>query len=103
MGAPNVDRMLEGMPALMLSEWMAFAAVEPFGEERNDYRLAFALAVIINMFRGKDAQPVTPKDLMPTVGILADEFAPAQHDAPVQPRKHPSVAMFEEAYSAWAQ
>lgn len=98
--------MLEGMPSTMFSEWMAFAAVEPFGEERDDYRLAFALAVIVNMFRGKDSQPVTPKDLMPTVGVLGEAYVPEPYTGgAIMPPKHPNVIAFEEAMKVaqWAQ
>lgn len=96
--------MLAGMSSAMLSEWMAFAAVEPFGEERNDYRLAYALAVIVNLFRDKDTPPVQPKDLMPSVGIL-EAYVPEPYGAPAQPPKHPNVAAFEEAMrvAQWAQ
>lgn len=89
------------MPSSLLSEWMAFAAVEPFGEERNDYRLAYALAVIVNMFRGKDSKPVTPQDLMPTVGLAA--YVPEPADGTVVPPAHPNVQAFEETYRLWAQ
>lgn len=89
------------MPSSMLSEWMAFAAVEPFGEERNDYRLAYALALVVNMFRGKDAKPVTPLDLMPRVGALAGEaYVPEPLDVPAP---HPNVRAFEEMYRQWEQ
>lgn len=96
--------MLAGMPSAMLSEWMAFAAVEPFGEERNDFRLAYALAIIVNMFRGKDTQPVTPLDLMPRVGALAgDVYVPEPVGMAATPAPHPGVQAFEEMYRQWEQ
>lgn len=89
------------MPSSLFSEWMAFAAVEPFGEERNDYRLAYALAVVVNMFRGKDSKPVSPLDLMPTVGLAA--YVPEPVDGTIAPPAHPNVQAFEETYRLWAQ
>jgi hypothetical protein len=72
--------------------------VEPFGEERSDYRVAHALAVIVNMFRGKDDQPVSVADLLPRVGILADR---AKNDD--TPKPHPNVQRFEAMMALWEQ
>jgi hypothetical protein len=90
--------MLAGMSSRQFSEWMAYAAVEPFGEERSDYRVAHALAVIVNMFRGKDDQPVSVADLLPRVGILAES---AKTDD--TPKPHPNVQRFEAMMALWEQ
>lgn len=89
------------MSSTQVAEWMAYAAVEPFGEERDDYRLAYALSVIVNMFRGKDSTPVKLTDLLPRVGVLAqDEMQAADGDTPPV---HPNVRRFEEMMQQWAQ
>lgn len=85
--------MLEQMSSRQFSEWMAYAAVEPFGEERDDHRLGYALAVIVNLFRGKNDQPVHPRDLTPRVGVLADDETIIDDD---QPHVHPNVERFEQ-------
>jgi hypothetical protein len=90
--------MLAGMSSRQFSEWMAYAAVEPFGEERSDYRVAHALAVIVNMFRGKDDQPVSVADLLPRVGILAGSAK-----ADDAPKPHPNVQRFEAMMALWEQ
>ena len=90
--------MLAGMTSTQITEWMAYAAVEPFGQERDDYRLAYGLAVIVNMFRGKEAKPVEVADLLPRVGILEHESASVA-DLPV----HPNVRRIEEMMELWAQ
>jgi hypothetical protein len=91
--------MLASISSRQLSEWVAYAAVEPFGEERADYRLAYALAVIVNLFRGKDDPPVKVADLLPRVGVLAHEESGAEGAPPV----HPNVRRFEEMMQQWAQ
>ena len=84
-----------------MTEWVAYTAVEPFGEEREDYRLAYGLAVIVNMFRGKDDPPVKVTDLLPKVGLLAQEVSEATLES--APPVHPTVRRFEEMMQQWAQ
>lgn len=83
------------MTSQQFSEWAAFAAVEPFGDGRDDYRLAYALSVIVNMLKASDSPPVSPIDLLPRVGVLAEEgqiVGPGN-----EPAKHASVQAFEQA------
>lgn len=85
------------MTSRQLAEWMAYAAVEPFGEARADYRAAHALAVLVNLLTGRDAPPVAVQDLLPRVGALADDDR-AQWEAQAgegEAVKHPNVIMFE--------
>lgn len=90
MGYANVDAMLEGMSSRQMAEWRAFGALEPIGDERADFRMAYALSVIVSMFAGPDATPISPADLMPR--FLGDsQFA----DRLEAPPKHPTVREFE--------
>lgn len=63
----TVDELLSSMSARELSDWIAFARVEPFGEERADLRSGIIASVIANAHRDrkKRAQPYTPADFMP--------------------------------------
>jgi len=90
--------MLAGMTSRQLAEWMAFAAVEPFGDARSDFRMAYLLSAIVNMFRGPNGQPVSPQDLIPLVGALAEEDREWQEarNADDAPPKHPNVILFEQ-------
>jgi len=47
-----------------LGEWMAFAQLEPFGEEREDLRTGIVASVFANAHRDpkKQKRPFTPKD-----------------------------------------
>ena len=82
------------MTSHQIAEWTAYSAVEPFGEERSDYRVAYALAVIVNLLGGKDGPPVKVQDFMPTVGALVgdddDDGRTTTEDAPP---KHPNVLL----------
>ena len=91
------------MTSQQFAEWAAFAAVEPFGDAREDYRLAYGLSVIVNMLRSPDSSPVTPLDLLPKVGALADD---GRITEPGQPAKPASVEAYDaavEEFQEWAQ
>ena len=42
--------MLEQLTSEQLTEWFAYENIEPFGEWREDYRIAQLCALIVNMF-----------------------------------------------------
>jgi len=50
------------------SEWAAYSALEPFGEERADMRSAIIACVIANSNRGKNQPPFKVSDFMPKFG-----------------------------------
>jgi len=51
-----------------ISEWMAFAQVEPFGEERADIRSAIIACTMANSMRGKKQRAYRIKDFLPKFG-----------------------------------
>lgn len=65
------------------AEWMAFAQIQPFGEWREDFRMATLAAVITNvMTRTKESDPVRQaKDFMPDFEQALDEYE-AQAEIP---------------------
>lgn len=69
LGIPNVDAMLRSMPGHQLPEWIAYAELEPFGEERADVRMAIQTAALGNIFfqlwTGKEEAPFKVEDFMP--------------------------------------
>jgi len=67
----TVEELLTRMSSHELSEWMAYLAVEPFGEERADYRAAIGHALLANINRGKRSKTYTPEDFMPRFGRKA--------------------------------
>jgi len=52
-GGRTVEELFEVMSADELFYWMAFSSLEPFGDERADWRNAMALAQQANMNRKK--------------------------------------------------
>lgn len=59
--------MLGCISSRLLSEWMLYAQVEPFGEERADLRSAIVASTVANVQRDPKQQrePYTAQDFMP--------------------------------------
>lgn len=45
-------------------EWQAYYKIEPFGEERQDLRIASIVATILNVVRKKGKAPIRIRDAM---------------------------------------
>lgn len=56
-----MDDMLARMSSHRLTEWMAYAQVEPFGDELMDVHFATLEALIRNANRGQNEQAVEPE------------------------------------------
>ncbi|PCI51396.1 MAG: hypothetical protein COB49_01965 [Alphaproteobacteria bacterium] len=54
----TVRELLARIDARELAEWQAYYRLEPFGEERADWRTAQTTAMIANVNLGKDARPI---------------------------------------------
>lgn len=54
--------MLSGMSSRMLEEWRAFAALEPFGDDRADFRIGQLTAIVANATRVKGSRVRTWTD-----------------------------------------
>jgi hypothetical protein len=54
------------MPYSEFIEWIAYSRIEPFGEERADWRSALVASVYAEVNRGrtKRKKPYTPKDFL---------------------------------------
>lgn len=65
LGWPSVAWGLARISSRELTEWREFYRLEPFGEERADYRAALIAAVIANANRRKGQKPFAVKDFMP--------------------------------------
>lgn len=53
------------MPSYLLSEWIAYYKMEPFGEQRADLRAAIIACTVANSNRGKDQKALKVEDFMP--------------------------------------
>ncbi len=58
--------MLAGMSGRHFAEWIAYASLEPFGEERADLRMARLASVIVNSnpWRKKGAAAAKEKEFL---------------------------------------
>lgn len=63
----TVNELLERIDARELTEWMAYAGLEPFGEVRADLRSGIVASVIANVNRDPKRRPraFEPGDFMP--------------------------------------
>lgn len=62
----DVDRMLREIPWSVFVEWHAFRLLEPYGDERADWRIAKLTATIANINRDpkKKREAFTAKDFL---------------------------------------
>ena len=61
--------MMERINSRELTEWIAYWQIEPWGEERADYRSGMIASVIANVNRGKGGRRYKPQDFMPKFGL----------------------------------
>ncbi len=77
----------DAMSSHEFAEWLAFRRIQPFGEWRDDWRMATLAAVITNAItRSKDTDPIREaKDFMPDFEKALDEME-AQEEISEQER-----------------
>lgn len=61
----TVGEMLARVTSAELTEWMAFDAIEPFGEFRADLRAGIIASVTANYSMNAPSRPRRPSDYMP--------------------------------------
>ena len=66
------------MTSAQLAEWMAFAQLEPWGEERADLRAGIVASTVANVNRGKGQKVLTPQHFMPEFEPETEEQAAAR-------------------------
>jgi hypothetical protein len=57
--------MLDELPSHLLTEWLAFAQLEPFGFSTDLFGHAMVASMIANVNRKKGSKPFKPSDFMP--------------------------------------
>lgn len=62
LGFPHPDYLLEQLDSVQISEWMAYANIEPFGSLAEDLRLGQTTAMIGNTHLKKGAKPFKAQD-----------------------------------------
>ena len=61
----TVSRLLAELSSSELTEWHAFANMEPFGGAVDDLRAGLGPALTVNMNRAKDVDPIGPMAFYP--------------------------------------
>lgn len=64
--------MLEEIPSRILTEWQAYAALEPFGAPKEDERAGILAALLANGFSMGKAK-ARPEQFFPTIGSQVRE------------------------------
>ena len=77
----SVKRAQREIDSQEFTEWMAYAALEPFGETRADLRAGIVASTIANVWRSGESEPFTPGDFMPT--FEPQEPEPVERDAEI--------------------
>jgi hypothetical protein len=90
LGMP-VGRLLAEMPSSELTEWIAYAAIEPFGEQRADLRAGIVAAATVNSGFARPKEAVRASDFMP---FIESRRGPIQLADPVEHGKLISQVLF---------
>jgi hypothetical protein len=84
MGRLDVDEVLS-LPAWKLDEWRAYDLLDPFGEERDDYRMAMVVCALLNPHKKKGVPAFKPADWMPRFG---ERFYKVEREMTVEQQVH---------------
>ena len=98
LGRSNVDAMLRSMTAKQFHEWMVFAELEPFGEDREDARFGSVVQVLTNVYRNSKRHP-SPYALAACVLKGGDAFEEVQVREPQSWQKMKMLAAVTSARS----
>jgi hypothetical protein len=64
-GELNLRKVAEQLTSRELTDWLAYWSLEPWGEERADFRSGILAAAMSNRWRGKGEKAAKPQDFMP--------------------------------------
>ena len=73
LGWHSVENMLDGLTFKELKMWSNYFSIEPFPEERADFRMANLMALMANINRKKGTQAYAPQDFMPQFREIEQE------------------------------
>ena len=70
----TVAELLDKVSSRELAEWMLYFQLEPWGTEIDLYGHAMTTSTLMNIYRGKDTEAVSPFEVMPKFDVKpADE------------------------------
>ena len=65
--------MLSEISSTQFAEWIAYARIEPWGEERDDLRMGIIASTLANIHKPKGRKPYKPQDFMPDFEQMTEE------------------------------
>lgn len=68
LGYNHPDNLLSGLTSRQVSDLLAYSVLDPFNEERADYRIAKLMSLYVNSHKGKNTPASKPTDFMPDYG-----------------------------------
>jgi len=94
--------LLRSLSARQLREWMAFYAVDPFGDQRADLRMGILASTLSNRWRGKNENPSeaiqfmpfhrapqqTPHEIQTTLRSILNQVEQVKHGQKLADRPH---------------
>lgn len=83
------------MSALEFDEWIAFDGLEPIGDRRADVLMSVLGALVGNLWRGKESQPLTPETVLRSLAWWNEGQAKSE-----TPAQHWTVTVVEEMWAA---
>lgn len=84
------------MSAVEFDEWIAFDELEPIGDRRADVLTGVLGALIGNLWRSKDSQPLTPETVLRSLPWWNEGLVEQEASLPT----HWTVTAVEEMWAA---
>lgn len=89
-----MDALLARLPSRLVTEWMVFYGLEPWGEERADLRAGIVASTVANVHRAPGSAPLTADEFMPRY----DEYDEPESDGPDWERLLATVELLNVAF-----
>ncbi len=65
LGVPHPDYLIDMLTSKQLADWMAYASIETFGDQRADLRSAIMAKAMVDRWLGKHERPKNVTDYLP--------------------------------------
>lgn len=101
----TVGELLERVSSRELSEWMAYYALEPFGQERGDLQAGVVASVMANAWKGaKERRTFEPGDFMLQFGKQKSttDYAATLTDYTDEEKREKARELYKR-FRAWAK
>lgn len=94
LGFSHPDELTSRLTAGQLSEWKAYAAIEPFGEYRSELRHGQQMAMTANINRNQEARP-EPFTALDFMNFMETEKPEPKEETPEELSRRISSELFK--------